>query len=119
MDDKGRITLGKSIRHALHLDTGATLASIRHALHLDTGATLAWITIGEMVMLLPQDPHLAELMEAAQAAFERGGLKLDHLDAELEEVRDEVVTKHWNEQLAARTGLRVAHPARFLAGLRP
>jgi hypothetical protein len=28
-------------------------------------------------------------------------------------------TKHWNKTLADRTGLRVAHPADFLAGLHP
>jgi hypothetical protein len=28
-------------------------------------------------------------------------------------------TKHWNKNLADRTGLRVAHPAEFLASLHP
>lgn len=28
-------------------------------------------------------------------------------------------TKHWNQELADRTGLRVAHPAAFLAALHP
>lgn len=28
-------------------------------------------------------------------------------------------TRHWNHDLAARSGLRIAHPAAFLTGLRP
>src|SRR5579872_4877821 len=80
MDDKGRVTLGKPIRQALHLDAGSTLA---------------WIKVGDVVLLVPQDTQLAELMEAAVAAFERAGLSLTNLDEELDAIRDEVVTEHY------------------------
>ena len=80
VDDKGRITLGQPIRQALHLDAGSTIA---------------WIRIGEAIMLVPQDTHLAELMEAALAAFENAGLRLENVDAELAMIRDEVVTEQY------------------------
>ena len=80
MDEKGRVTLSKPVRQALHLDTGSALA---------------WITVGEAVLLLPQDGHLLELIDAARAAFERAGLDLEHLDTELEEVRAQMVAEHY------------------------
>lgn len=80
VDDKGRVTLSKPIRQALHLDAGSTLA---------------WITIGDAVLLVPQDAHLAELMESAVAAFERAGLSLANVDAELEAIRAQTVAEHY------------------------
>jgi len=80
MDEKGRVTLSRPVRQALHPDTGSTLA---------------WITVGEAVLLLPQDGHLLELIDAARAAFERVGLDLEHPDTELEEVRAQVVAEHF------------------------
>ena len=80
LDDKGRLTLGKAIRQALHLEAGSTVALV---------------TVGEAVLLLPQDAHLVEIMEAARAAFERAHLSLNGIDAELEAIRDEVVREHY------------------------
>lgn len=68
---------------------------IRRALRLDAGSTLAWIKLGDALLLVPQDAHLAALMESAVAAFERAGLSLAHVEAELAATRDEVVTEHY------------------------
>ena len=80
LDGKGRLTLGKSIREALHLETGSTLA---------------WLMVGDAVMFVPADAHLAKLMDAAATAFENAHLNLDDLDEELASIREEVVTEHY------------------------
>lgn len=80
LDGKGRLTLGKSIREALHLEAGSTLA---------------WLMVGDAVMFVPADVHLAELMEAAATAFENAHLNLDDLDEELASIREAVVTEHY------------------------
>lgn len=80
LDGKGRLTLGKSIREALHLEAGSTLA---------------WLMVGDAVMLVPADAHLAELMDAAATAFENAHLNLDNLEEELTSIREEIVTEHY------------------------
>jgi bifunctional DNA-binding transcriptional regulator/antitoxin component of YhaV-PrlF toxin-antitoxin module len=80
LDGKGRLTLGKPIRDALHLEPGSTLA---------------WLMVGDAVMLVPTDAHLAELMNAAATAFENAHLNLDNLDEELAHIREEVVKEHY------------------------
>jgi bifunctional DNA-binding transcriptional regulator/antitoxin component of YhaV-PrlF toxin-antitoxin module len=83
LDDKGRLPLGKPMRQALGL----------HA-----GSTVAYIKVGDALLLIPQDAHLAQLLEAATAAFERAGISVDELLAELPHVREEIGTVHYGAE---------------------
>ncbi len=83
LDEKGRMPIAKPIRDAFGL----------HA-----GSTVAWVKVGGGLMIIPQDEHLAQVMEDAAAALERVGLTVDHLLAGLDEARDEVVTEHYGAE---------------------
>ena len=78
VDEKGRVSLPKQVRGDLGLDAGASVA---------------WVAIGGIVALIPQDRHLAELFDQAQASLAAAGLTSDDLEAELESVRAEVVAE--------------------------
>lgn len=80
LDDKGRLPLSKPIRHALGLNAGSTVA---------------YIKLGDALMVIPQDAHLAQLMDAAANALENAGTSVDDLLAELPRARAEVVTEHY------------------------
>ena len=80
LDEEGRLTLGKPIRDALHLEAGSTLA---------------WLIVGDAIMLVPADAHLAELMDAAATAFENAHLNLDNLEEDLASIREEIGTEHY------------------------
>ena len=80
LDEKGRLTLGKPLRQALHLGAGATLA---------------WLNMGEAIMLIPVDAQLAGLMADAAKVFAGAHPTLDHLDEELAIIREEVVAGHY------------------------
>jgi bifunctional DNA-binding transcriptional regulator/antitoxin component of YhaV-PrlF toxin-antitoxin module len=80
VDERGRVSLGKPVREALGLRTGTTMA---------------YVKVGEAVLLVPQDEHLARVMEAALRAFENAHLSVDEMLAELPDVRDEIVTAHY------------------------
>jgi bifunctional DNA-binding transcriptional regulator/antitoxin component of YhaV-PrlF toxin-antitoxin module len=83
LDDKGRLPLGKPVRQALGL----------HA-----GSTVAYVKVGDALLLIPQDAHLAQLLEAATAAFERAGISVDEMLAELPHVREEIGTAHYGAE---------------------
>jgi bifunctional DNA-binding transcriptional regulator/antitoxin component of YhaV-PrlF toxin-antitoxin module len=83
LDDKGRLPLGKPVRQALGL----------HA-----GSTVAYIKVGDALLLIPLDAHLAHLLEAATAAFERAGISVDEMLAELPHVREEIGTAHYGAE---------------------
>ena len=83
LDDKGRLPLGKVVRQALGL----------HA-----GSTVAYIKVGDALLLIPQDAHLAQLLEAATTAFERAGISVDEMLAELPQMREEIGTAHYGAE---------------------
>ena len=64
---------------------------------MTAGSVVAYVRVGEGLLLIPQDAHLAELMEAAAAAFERAGITVEELLDELPRARDEVVIEHCGE----------------------
>lgn len=80
VDERGRVSLGKPVRDALGLKTGTTMA---------------YVKVGDAVLLVPQDAHLAQVMDAAVQAFENAHLSVDEMLAELPDVRDEVVAEHY------------------------
>ena len=83
LDDKGRLPLGKPVRQALGL----------HA-----GSTVAYVKVGDALLLIPQDTHLTQLMEAATAAVERAGISVDEMLAELPHIREEIGTAHYGAE---------------------
>lgn len=96
LDEKGRIPIVKAVR-----DTYG----------LRAGSTVAWVKIGEGLLLIPQDEHLARVMEDATGALERAGIAVDDLLSGLDEARAEVVTEHYGagyfdrlRELAAERG---------------
>ncbi|MGH2409210.1 MAG: AbrB/MazE/SpoVT family DNA-binding domain-containing protein [Chloroflexota bacterium] len=95
LDGKGRLTLGKPLRHALHLKAGSTLA---------------WLNMGDAIMLVPVDTHLAGLMADAAEAFANAHLTLDQLDEELALIREEVATEHYGADFLSTLG-RVPDPS--------
>jgi three-Cys-motif partner protein len=83
LDDKGRISLPKPLRGALGLHAGSAVAYIRFE---------------EMILLIPQDEHLAVLMERAVAALEAAGITVDDFLANLPAARDDVVHEAYGEE---------------------
>lgn len=80
LDDKGRLLLGKPVRQALGIGAGSTVA---------------YVKVGDALMIIPQDAHLAELMGAAQRVLEQAHISVDDMLAELPRVREEVVVAHY------------------------
>jgi bifunctional DNA-binding transcriptional regulator/antitoxin component of YhaV-PrlF toxin-antitoxin module len=80
MDDKGRVSLSKSVRSALGLGAGSTLA---------------WVQVGEAVMLIPQDKHLEEILDGATAALRRAGIAVEDMLADLDATRAELVAERY------------------------
>src|SRR5579864_9094278 len=83
MDDKGRLLLSKPIRQAMGLNAGSTVA---------------YVKLGDALMVIPQDAHLAQLMDAAAKVFEGAGISVDDLLDELPRARAEVVTEHYGSE---------------------
>lgn len=82
LDAKGRLPLAKPVRESLGLTAGSVVAYVR---------------VGEGLLLIPQDAHLAKLMEMAAAALERAGITVDEILDELPRARDEVVSEHYGK----------------------
>lgn len=78
VDDKGRISLSRAVRGALGIKPGSSLA---------------YVVLDGMLLLVPQDEHLAALMEDAGQALSRAGLALRDLLDELPSARAEVVSE--------------------------
>ncbi len=68
LDERGRLTLSKAVRQALQLRPGSSVA---------------YIVIEDHLLVIPQDEHLARLMDGAVAALARMGLTTDDLLADL------------------------------------
>ena len=83
LDDKGRLSLSKAVRQALGVQQGSSFA---------------YILVDHTLMLIPQDEHLAELMDRAAQALERAGLTTEDLLNELPAVRDQVVTELYGKE---------------------
>ncbi len=95
LDDKGRFSLPKPIRTALGLDEGATMA---------------YVKVGEAIMLIPQDKHLADLMEAATQTLERAGISVQDMLDDLPEARAAVVEEHYGKDFLNKEKAGESHP---------
>lgn len=94
LDEKGRISLSKPVRNALGIQAGSSLA---------------YIMLDHALLLIPQDEHLATLMQRGADALAAAGLTADDLIAELPAARAEVVAEAYSaEFLRELEQLRVA-----------
>ncbi|HZS91517.1 MAG TPA: AbrB/MazE/SpoVT family DNA-binding domain-containing protein [Chloroflexota bacterium] len=82
VDSKGRIVPGKSMRDELGLRAGSTVAFIK---------------IGDALMVVPQDKHLEDLLDAAIRVLEKAHIGVEDLLDGLPAARDEVVTEHYGD----------------------
>jgi bifunctional DNA-binding transcriptional regulator/antitoxin component of YhaV-PrlF toxin-antitoxin module len=78
VDDKGRITLSRAVRGALGIKPGSSLA---------------YVVLDGMLLLVPQDEHLAELIEQGSQVLANAGLTVRDLLDELPPARAEVVAE--------------------------
>jgi bifunctional DNA-binding transcriptional regulator/antitoxin component of YhaV-PrlF toxin-antitoxin module len=82
LDEKGRMPIDKQVRDAFGLRAGSTVA---------------WVKLGDAIVVIPQDEHLADVMVRAASALESAGISVADLLSDLDEARDEVVTEHYGE----------------------
>jgi AbrB family looped-hinge helix DNA binding protein len=83
VDEKGRISLPKSVRGALGIESGSAVA---------------YIVLDGVLMVVPQDEHLAALMERAAQALAAAGVTAGDLLEELPAARAEVVTEAYGAE---------------------
>lgn len=83
VDEKGRISLPKPVRGALGVEAGSAVA---------------YIVLDGVLMVVPQDAHLAALMERAAQALAAAGLTAQDLLGELPAARAEVVTEAYGAE---------------------
>jgi bifunctional DNA-binding transcriptional regulator/antitoxin component of YhaV-PrlF toxin-antitoxin module len=83
VDAKGRFSLSKQVREALGIEPGSTLA---------------YVVIDNTVLLIPQDAHVAALLEHAAHLVEEAGLTAQDFLNELPDVRAQVVRKLYGEE---------------------
>jgi len=82
VDSKGRFSLAKQLRQSLGVESGSTIA---------------WVKVGDAVLLVPQDKHLAHLMDAAARVIDDGGISVEDMLATLPETRAQVVAEQYGE----------------------
>ncbi len=87
IDEKGRVTLPKSVRAALGVHTGSSLA---------------YVVVGKNVLFIPQDERLAEIQQQAIQALADAGLTVDDLLARLPQARDAVMRESYRPEFLAQ-----------------
>ena len=87
VDEKGRVTLPKSVRAALGVHTGSSLA---------------YVVVGKNVLFIPQDERLAELQQQAMQALTDAGLTVDDLLAHLPQAREAVMRESYRPEFLAQ-----------------
>lgn len=80
VDDKGRISLSKPVRTALGIQPGSSVA---------------YVVLDHALLLIPQDEHLATLMERGRQALTSAGLSVRDLLDELPAAREEAITESY------------------------
>lgn len=87
IDEKGRIALPKSVRTALGV----------HA-----GSSLAYIVLDDAVLFIPQDAHLAQLQQQAIQALTEAGLTVQDLLDQLPQARGTVMREAYSPDFLAK-----------------
>lgn len=83
VDEKGRISLSKPVRNALGIQAGSPVALV---------------VLDHALLLIPQDAHLAALMERAAAALSAAGLTVRDVLDELPAAREEVMREAYSAE---------------------
>lgn len=78
VDDKGRISLSRAVRGALGIKPGSSLA---------------YVVLDGMLLLVPQDEHLATVMERGRQALAGAGFTAQDLMDELPAAQAEIVSE--------------------------
>lgn len=81
VDEKGRFSIAKPVRAALGIEPGSTVA---------------WVVLDGALLLIPQDKHLAEIMERGMRALAASGLTAQDFLAELPAAREEVFAESFS-----------------------
>ncbi len=83
IDEKGRMSLPKPVRSALGIEPGSSVA---------------YVLLDSALLLIPQDTHLAELMQRGADALATAGLTTQDLLDELPTARAEVVAESYSAE---------------------
>ncbi|HST86837.1 MAG TPA: AbrB/MazE/SpoVT family DNA-binding domain-containing protein [Ktedonobacterales bacterium] len=83
IDEKGRLSLSKPVRNALGVQAGSSVA---------------FIVLDHALLLIPQDAHLAALMERGAAALSAAGLTVQDVLDELPAARAEVMREAYSTE---------------------
>ncbi len=94
LDDQGRLTLPESLRDALDLRAGSTVACFYS---------------NGYILLMPVDSELAELMDHTADALEDAGLTSQDFLDNLDKAREEVLIEAYGEEFVR--GLQERHAA--------
>lgn len=86
VDDKGRFSISKSLRNALGIRPGSSVA---------------YIPVGNGFLVIPQDEHLLDLMEQARLALSARGDSVQDLLDELPRARAEIVNETYGPAFVA------------------
>ncbi len=86
LDNKGRLSLSKPVRRALGMRPGSSVA---------------YVLIDQTLLVIPQDEHLARLMDDAAAVLQEAGLTPQDFLDELPAVRAEVVEELYGAEFMA------------------
>lgn len=81
VDDKGRVSLPKPVRQALGVAAGSSVA---------------YVMLDHALLLIPQDAHLATLLEHATQALAAAGLSAHDLVAELPAARADIMAETYS-----------------------
>jgi len=87
LDNKGRLTLPKVVRSALHFEAGSTVA---------------YVVAGNSLLVVPQDAQLAALMEKASHSVAAAGLTAQDFIDELPAVREELLRERYSADFVAQ-----------------
>lgn len=102
VDEKGRVSLPKSVRGALGVQPGSSVA---------------YVVLDHALLLVPQDDHLAAMMQRAAEALATAGITAQDLLDDLPQARAEVVAEAYSaEFLRELERLHAAQRAETTAG---
>jgi AbrB family looped-hinge helix DNA binding protein len=87
VDEKGRIALPKSVRTALGVRAGSSLA---------------YIVLNDAVLFIPQDAHLAQLQQQAAQALTEAGLTVQDLLDQLPQASESVMREAYSPEFLAK-----------------
>lgn len=83
VDEKGRFSLTKPVRGALGVSPGSSVA---------------YVMLDGALLLIPQDQHLAELMDSAAQALSAAGLTVQDFLDDLPAVRADIFNDAYGEE---------------------